>query len=77
MLNFLRTEAGRHVYEFECRGCDVTGEVGIPVQGTKLVIHECGEIFVHRPTDGKSLFARPRLEALEPESEAEMERRLR
>ena len=63
--NFLRKEDGRNVFEFECERCEAIGEIGIPERSTKLVVHECGEIFVHRPTTGKQLFGKPTLETLD------------
>jgi len=57
---FLHRKDGYNVYEFECPGCGVIGELGIPVKQTKLVFHECGVIFIQRPGDG-SLYRPPQL----------------
>lgn len=63
---FLEVRAGRHVFEFECPGCGVTGEVGIPTTSTKLIQHECGTLFIQHLLSGTSLYGKPRLEEVKP-----------
>lgn len=58
--SYLHSTRTHHVYEFDCPGCGVTGEIGIPVGSTAIVDHECGTLFIQQPVV-KGMFGHPSL----------------